>query len=103
MKKGFLEGYKTYDTSHGYGSPKAWRDRFKDRMGAEQAADVFKGEPSQAPYTILGIQPGATQAAIKKAFRKCITEWHPDRNSHRLEEAEERSKKIIAAYTLLSA
>ncbi|RXK86194.1 J domain-containing protein [Filimonas effusa] len=52
------------------------------------------------PYEVLGISPEATPQEIKKAFRRLIAQWHPDKNPH--PEAEAMSKKIIAAYTILS-
>ncbi len=100
-KKGFLDGYKTYDTSNGFGNARKWRSTFKERFSKEEAEVILK-EEQQTPYQILGLSVGATAAEIKKAFRKLIAVWHPDVNQHRLEEAEEMSKKIIAAYSLLS-
>lgn len=101
-KKGFLDGYKTYDTSNGFGNPKQWRASFRERMSKEEAAEVVTAS-RETPHSILGIVPGATQQEIKKAYRKQIAEWHPDYNPHRLQEAEEMSRKIIAAYTVLKA
>lgn len=101
MAKGFLDGYKTYDTANGFGDPKHWQKAFKVRMGAEEAEAVLQGQ-QQTPHEILGIEKGATKEAIKKAFRKMITLWHPDLNQHRLAEAEEMSKRIIAAYSILT-
>lgn len=101
MAKGFLDGYKTYDASKGYGSAKDWRNALRERMSKEDAELILKKE-DQTPYGILDISPNATQAEIKKAFRKIISLWHPDVNQHRITEAEEMSKKIIAAYTLLT-
>ncbi|HMR85432.1 MAG TPA: DnaJ domain-containing protein [Niabella sp.] len=101
MAKGFLDGYKKYDTSGGFGNAARWRKAFYERMGSKEATEILqvKGE---TPYQVLGIMPGASQSEIKKAFRKLISKWHPDRNQHRTEEAEEMSKKIIAAYSLLT-
>ena len=99
MKKGFLDGYEKYDTSKGYGNAKKWKDAFNQRMGKKDAEVILK---TDTPHGILGIGINATQAEIKRAFRKLITAWHPDKNQHRLKEAEEMSKKIIAAYTLLN-
>lgn len=101
MAKGFLDGYKTYDTTNGHGNAKQWRQSFKERMSNEQAETIIKAQ-ADTPLGILGLAAGATQAEIKKAFRKLIIEWHPDRNQHRQEEAEEQSKKIIAAYSILT-
>lgn len=101
-KKGFLDGYKTYDASKGFGNSKKWRNALHERMSREDAEYLLKRD-KDTPYGILGIYSDASQAEIKTAFRKKIAEWHPDRNQHRVEEAEEQSKRIIAAYTLLKS
>ncbi|XP_057680475.1 dnaJ homolog subfamily B member 6b isoform X1 [Corythoichthys intestinalis] len=53
-------------------------------------------------YQILGVQKGATQADIKKAYRKQALKWHPDKNPENKEEAEKRFKDIAEAYEVLS-
>lgn len=100
MAKGFLDGYKTYDTSGGFGSPKKWQHAFRQRMSEEEASAIISGA-TQTPQAILGVPDNATGTVIKKAFRALMLQWHPDRNQHRQEEAETETKKIIAAYTLL--
>jgi DnaJ-class molecular chaperone len=102
MAKGFLDGYKTYDTTEGFGSPKGWQKAFKQRMGKDEAEAILQ-DCEQTPYGVLGIGTDATKEAIKKAYRKLISLWHPDHNQHRIPEAEEMSKKIIAAYTILKS
>lgn len=52
------------------------------------------------PYEVLGVQKDATDADIKKAFRKLAFDYHPDRNKS--PEAEEKFKEISAAYEILS-
>jgi len=99
-KRGFLDGYKTYDTLNGLGNARQWRNAFQARMSKDDAEAVLQ-DSKETPYTILGISANATKSDIKKAFRKKITEWHPDKNQHRVAEAEAMSKKIIAAYTVL--
>lgn len=100
-KKGFLDGYKTYDTSGGHGNAKKWRSSFHERFSKVEAETILENE-QQSPHQLLGVMPGASANEIKKAFRKLMLEWHPDHNPHRNEEAEEMSKKIIAAYCLLT-
>jgi molecular chaperone DnaJ len=51
-------------------------------------------------YDILGVERGATDADLKKAFRKLAQQWHPDVN--RGEGADERFKEINEAYQVLS-
>lgn len=100
MKKRFLEGYETYDTSNGYGNPDQWRSAFQQRMNKQTAASFFKNK-AEDPHTILGVLVDADPITIKAAFRNLIMQWHPDRNAHRIDEATEMTQKIIAAYSLL--
>ena len=51
-------------------------------------------------YKILGISKGASQDAIKKAYRKLARKWHPDLNPGN-QEAETRFKDISQAYECL--
>jgi formylglycine-generating enzyme required for sulfatase activity len=57
-------------------------------------------------YELLDVSPGATQDDIKAAYRILVQLYHPDRLQHANEKvrqyAEERLKKINAAYTVLS-
>ncbi len=50
-------------------------------------------------YTLLGVPLDATEADVKKAYRKLAMEYHPDRNS--APEAEARFKDITEAYEIL--
>ena len=51
-------------------------------------------------YEVLGVERGADDAAIKRAFRKLAQQWHPDVNTDA--EAQERFKEINEAYQVLS-
>ncbi|MEW6569949.1 MAG: molecular chaperone DnaJ [Nitrospirota bacterium] len=51
-------------------------------------------------YETLGVQPGASETDIKKAFRKLALKYHPDRNPDN-KEAEEKFKEINEAYSCL--
>lgn len=101
-KKDFLEGYKTYDTSNGFGNPKKWREAFRQRMSKEEAKEIIE-QADETPYSILGISEYASPSELKRAYRKMLMEWHPDKNQHRIEEAELMTKKIIAAYVTLTS
>jgi DnaJ-class molecular chaperone len=95
-KRGFMDGYKTYDTSQGYGSPYQWRAAFRERMGIDEARNVM-GDDS--PHGVLGVALSATWAEIKSAYRKLARTYHPD--VYKGADAEERMKKINAAYVVL--
>lgn len=51
-------------------------------------------------YEVLGVERGATDAEIKRAFRKLAQQWHPDVNKE--PEADTRFKEINEAYQVLS-
>lgn len=52
-------------------------------------------------YEILGVERGASEDEIKKAFRKKALKYHPDRNAGN-KEAEEKFKELNGAYQVLS-
>jgi molecular chaperone DnaJ len=43
-------------------------------------------------YTTLGLNPGATEDEIKRAWKKMAMDWHPDRNPS--EEAKTKIQEI---------
>ena len=53
-------------------------------------------------YATLQVAPHADGASIQAAYRRLALLYHPDRNPERLAWAEERMKRINAAYTVLS-
>ena len=52
-------------------------------------------------YTILGVTKTATEAEIKKAYRKLARQYHPDLNPGD-SEAERKFKEINEAYEVVS-
>ncbi len=67
----------------------------------EQSSNVFN------PYTILNVNPGADYKQIKEAYRKQMSQYHPDKVSHLGKElqafAEEKAKSIQRAYSELQS
>jgi len=51
-------------------------------------------------YNIMGVSKGASQAELKKAFRKLSMQYHPDRNNGD-SEATGKYQEISAAYDIL--
>ena len=96
-KKGFCDGYKTYNPKiEGYGDTSQWQDAFKERMGWEEAQEILGVND---PYTILELLVGATFEEIKKQYRKMAIKWHPDKNLDC--DTTEKMKEIVAAYIIL--
>lgn len=53
-------------------------------------------------YEVLGVSKNASEAEIKKAYKKLARKYHPDLNRDNPKEAEEKFKEINAAYEILS-
>ena len=52
------------------------------------------------PYTVLGVGKNASEADIKKAYRKLAKKWHPDQNKDD-PKAKEKFSEIGQAYDIL--
>ena len=51
-------------------------------------------------YDILGVQPIATDTELKKAYRKLVLKFHPDKNPG--EDAAQKFREITTAFEILS-
>jgi DnaJ-class molecular chaperone len=52
-------------------------------------------------YKILGVDKGASDDDLKKAYRKLAMKWHPDKNPTNKKEAENKFKQISEAYEVI--
>ena len=75
-----------------------------ERIEAIYLSNSIEGEQQSDPYSILGLSQSATNSEIKKAYRKLIRDYHPDKLiSHGVpkefvELANEKMTKINLAY-----
>lgn len=53
-------------------------------------------------YRVLGVNRDASDAEIKKAYRKEALKWHPDKNPENKAVAEKRFKEVSQAFKVLS-
>lgn len=56
------------------------------------------------PYKVLGVNPGDDEETIKKAYRKLVKKYHPDRyvNTPMADMATEKIKEINEAYDMIT-
>lgn len=96
-KRGFMDGYKTYDTSGGFGNSNEWKQAFNKRMSLDEAENILG---TNDPLFVLGLKADATEDQVTKAFRKMAMLHHPDKNIGKEKEAHEKMQEILAAYTI---
>jgi DnaJ like chaperone protein len=84
--------------------------QYRQRAGKTQQQEYSQNNGSRTdkntgaddPYAVLGISRTASAEEIKKAYRKLVLQYHPDKVAHLGDEfkalAEERFKQIQQAY-----
>jgi DnaJ like chaperone protein len=77
------------------------------RSFRQQRPVASPGQSLEGAYRALGVEPSATDAEVKTAYRRLMNQHHPDKQAARglpesmLEAAEERTHEIRAAYELI--
>jgi hypothetical protein len=68
-----------------------------------QAASKPIGDYLDQCYQLLGVEKGASQEEVKKAFRKWALLYHPDTSSLPAHEAEQKFKTLNAAFNYIKS
>ena len=76
------------------GQPGRWK-------GAAAAAEGGKPETRDALYEVLGVAPGASAEAVKRAYKRLALRYHPDVNKR--PDASEQFTRLRLAYEKLQA
>jgi DnaJ like chaperone protein len=94
-----LMAMKGYAWNSGASGPRGGRQQYGNSGGYVPPQRAPQGPD---PYAVLGIDRNADERAIKRAYRKLISEHHPDRLGDLPDDmrkrAESRASEINAAY-----
>jgi len=97
----------------GIRNPSAWICRtaqnLRDRERHQEQQQTRGGEEQSVEqldivdhYAALEVPDDADEAAIKKAYRRLVLRWHPDKHPEDRDQAEERIRAINSSYETLS-
>ena len=75
--------------------------RIRIRMSVSFIRKPAEDHAEQNYYEVLGVERGASQDEIKKAYRRLAMKYHPDRNPGD-KAAEAKFKEVGEAYAVLS-
>ena len=85
-----------------YVAPDNWEEYVNAHRSDRTRGPASGSSRGKDPYAVLGIDRGASDAEVKRAYRKLMSQHHPDKLGNVPDElkrrAEERSRDINAAY-----
>lgn len=85
-----------------YVAPDNWEEYVHAQRGERTRGAASGDRGGKDPYTVLGVGSAASDAEIKRAYRKLMSQHHPDKLGNVPDElkrrAEERARDINAAY-----
>jgi DnaJ-domain-containing protein 1 len=93
-KKGFLDGYKTYDTKFGHGNVSEWRAAWNEKMSHNEATSTLDKDN---PLEVMGFDSMPSKSDLDKRYRELVMKHHPDRGGDPKE-----FKRIHAAWSILT-
>ena len=100
-KEAFQQYYQESQKAYHHDSGTAGENNFRPHSNNRESSSQWD------PYRILGVERGASQETIKKAFRELAGKYHPDKVEHLGDEfrvlAEKRFKEIQRAYDELKS
>ncbi|RLC10222.1 MAG: hypothetical protein DRH43_06805 [Deltaproteobacteria bacterium] len=83
-----------------------WTSRLKKGHQASNKSSAYAGKESaqdkgmpedEDPYSILGLQPGASKKEIKQAYKRLVAKYHPDKVQHLGNEFQDLAHKKFVA------
>lgn len=77
------------------------REKTYQEKSREQARKTIRQSSLKKAYSILGLSESATDAEIKKAYRKLAKIYHPDRVDVNKDLAKEKFQVLVDAYDLI--
>lgn len=102
-----LAAMKGYNYAQQQGSRSYGWNRYGSQGRSRYEAPPDNAPIGQDPYAILGLKPDANEREVKRAYRKLISQHHPDKLGDVPEElkrrAEERAREINTAYEKIQA
>lgn len=104
-----LLGYSRFAFNHLLGMVKAQNHFYRNQQGQHryQSEQRSTEDELQLAYQALGVNSDASDTEIKRAYRKLMSEYHPDKLSGKgvpedvLKVATERAQEIQTAYDLV--